>query len=166
MRTLFQFIIKFIASGFGAGFFPLAPGTIGTVVGLGAWFFLGQSGYINQGPDYVVLLIGTIIIGLITAHLCVGFGKTEEEGKFESDPQYVVIDEWAGLFITLYGVGFTNYTHAIIGFILFRIFDIVKPEPCGALENLPGGIGVMADDIAAGIYAYLAFAVLQALIHF
>jgi phosphatidylglycerophosphatase A len=70
------------------------------------------------------------------------------------DPSVVVIDEVLGMFVTLLGLPFDPVV-AFVGFLLFRVFDIVKPYPAAALEHLPGGLGIMADDVAAGVYANL-----------
>lgn len=71
------------------------------------------------------------------------------------DPGVVVIDEVLGMFVSLLGLPFDPVV-AVLGFLLFRVFDIVKPYPAAALEHLPGGLGIMADDVAAGVYANLA----------
>ena len=75
------------------------------------------------------------------------------------DPGLVVVDEVAGQWITLVGMPFTAPV-VLAGFVLFRVMDIVKPWPARALERLPGGWGIMADDVAAGIYAQLLLRVL------
>jgi phosphatidylglycerophosphatase A len=72
----------------------------------------------------------------------------------KKDPGLVVVDEVAGQWVTLIALPFTPTT-ALVGFLLFRVMDIVKPWPARALERLPGGLGIMADDLAAGIYAHL-----------
>jgi phosphatidylglycerophosphatase A len=78
------------------------------------------------------------------------------------DPGQVVIDEVMGMLVTMFGVG-TGWPGALAGFLFFRAADIVKPFPANRLERLPGGLGVMADDLMAAVYANLALRVLLAL---
>ncbi len=124
--------VVLLASGFGAGLIPGITGTYGTVLGL----FLAI-----LRPDNIYLVTGAIIVGLWAAH--------EGEKVFaEHDSGKIVIDEVAGFLIAAYN--WHGY-HLITAFILFRIFDILKPGPIKHLQKLPGGFGVMADDLAAGL---------------
>ena len=143
--------IKILATGFGSGLAPLAPGTAGTLVGI---------------PLYLVFSVLPWPIGLITvlAFTCLAWYVSDEAEKLfgRKDAQCIVIDEIAGLQWTLFLVEPT-VPHIALGFVLFRLFDIVKPFPARFFqEKLPGGCGVVADDLAAGVYGNL---VLQALIH-
>ena len=136
----------FLSSAGYTGFVPFAPGTVGSIVGLGVYAALRWA---HAGPLVEVLVIVALIgIGVWSA--------TAAERHFGlDDPGPVVIDEVAGMLISL---AFTNvaWPGAFAGLVVFRLFDILKPYPAGRLERLPGGLGIMADDVMAGIYANLA----------
>jgi len=134
----------FVASFACVGYFPVAPGTAGSLAAL-ALFALVQSTGSALAMGAVILLIlllGTWSAGRAESH----FGTV--------DPGQVVVDEVAGMLITL---AFLPVTVPVVvtGFLLFRFLDIVKPWPAGRLEALHGGVGVMADDVMCGIYANL-----------
>jgi phosphatidylglycerophosphatase A len=141
-----------IATLFGAGRSPIVPGTAGTLVAvplallaarlLPAWGFAAAAA--------VLTLLG-VWAGGMSARLL--------ETK---DPRPVVIDEAAGYFVSLLFMPIDVYTVAG-GFILFRIMDIVKPPPAGRVEGWPGGWGIVADDVVAGIYANLSLRALTSL---
>jgi phosphatidylglycerophosphatase A len=136
----------FLSSAGYAGFVPFAPGTVGSIVGLGVYALLRWA--------HATPLAEALVIVALTA---IGvWSATVAERHFGlDDPGPVVIDEVAGMLISL---AFTSagWTGALTGFVLFRLFDIVKPYPAGRFERLPGGLGIMADDVMAGIYANLA----------
>jgi phosphatidylglycerophosphatase A len=143
---------KTIASGFGSGYSPVAPGTAGALLAAlvlwalhdflqvpfdGGW---GQTGWLLP-------LIGfSFFLGVIAA------AKVEPE--WGHDPSKVVVDEMVGLWIAMLGVPF-SWVNLVLAFVLFRIFDIWKPLGVRRLERLPGGWGVMMDDVLAGVYACL-----------
>ena|SRR5215469_2388436 len=157
-----------IATAFGLGYIPKAPGTFGSLGGLAlsiAILWLGVPRYwdINLlrggvnfwtagwGPstaDYAVTL-AIAVLGVYVADQASKFSGTK-------DPQFVVIDEVSGQMIAYFSP-FTllNWKSFLLGFILFRVFDIWKPFPARQAESLPGGLGIMADDWVAGIYAAL-----------
>ncbi len=122
------------------GYAPVAPGTAGsllTAVVLGLWPF--------SRAALVLFFVAVTLAGLWAA------GRAERAlgGK---DPGAIVIDEVAGMTLAVLGVPITPLTLAV-GFLLFRLFDIVKPPPARAVQRWPGGPGVMADDLVAGLYA-------------
>jgi phosphatidylglycerophosphatase A len=140
----------FLATAGGAGYAPVAPGTAGSAVGVLLYFLV---------RDWPLLwLVG--LIAVVTAagtwasnRAAVHFGR--------EDPGPVVIDEVAGQLVTLAGSG-AGLGAAVAGFLLFRVLDIVKPWPARQLESLPGGFGIMADDLMAGAYGnILLFALLH-----
>jgi phosphatidylglycerophosphatase A len=135
-----------VATVFGVGYAPAAPGTFGSAAGLLLWLLLPGSPLV-QGVTIVVLFVAGSLAGNAAEHY---YGKT--------DPRHVVIDEVMGMMITLFlipvGVG-----GALLGFLLFRATDVIKPWPANRLESLPGGWGVMADDAMAAVYANLALRV-------
>ncbi|MEO6223487.1 MAG: phosphatidylglycerophosphatase A [Vicinamibacterales bacterium] len=129
-----------IATVGGVGWFPIAPGTVGSAVGV-VIYLLTRSW---SAPLQISLLVGITLIGLWAA------GIAEAELKKE-DPGPVVIDEVAGQLVTLLLTG-VAWKGAIVGFFVFRVLDIIKPFPARRFERLHGGLGIMADDLMAGAY--------------
>ena len=137
-----------IASGFGSGFSPFAPGTAGALVAVIIWTVLF---YVI--PFNILLVVTSLLIVLFTAAGIWSADKLESEwGK---DPSKVVVDEMVGVWIALLAVPVGNVCYILFAFLLFRFFDIFKPLGIRKMEQLEGGIGVMADDILAGIYSFL-----------
>ena len=137
-----------IASGFGSGFSPFAPGTAGALVAVIIWTVLF---YVI--PFNILLVVTSLLIVLFTAAGSWSADKLESEwGK---DPSKVVVDEMVGVWIALLAVPVGNVWYILFAFLLFRFFDIFKPLGIRKMEQLEGGIGVMADDILAGIYSFL-----------
>ena len=137
-----------IATVFGVGYAPAAPGTFGSVAGLLLWLLLPGSPLV-QGLTIVVLFVAGSLAGNAAEHY---YGKT--------DPRHVVIDEVMGMMITLFLIP-VGMGGALLGFLLFRATDVIKPWPANRLESLPGGWGVMADDAMAAVYANLALRLLM-----
>ena len=140
------------ATALGVGYVPFAPGTFGSAVGLLLWFALPSSPLVQSTGIVAIFVIGSWSGTVAERH----FGRI--------DPAPVVIDEVAGMLVTLFLVP-VGWIGAIGAFFLFRLADIVKPYPANRLERLPGGIGIMADDVMAGIYANLTLRVILALRH-
>src|ERR671931_2776946 len=132
-----------IATVLGIGYIPVAPGTLGSAAGLLVWAIVPQSAAAQGVAIAVVFVVGAWSGSIAEDH----FGTT--------DPRQVVIDEVMGMLITLF-LNPVGWAGAAGAFLLFRVADIVKPFPANRLEGLPGGIGVMADDGMAAIYANLA----------
>jgi phosphatidylglycerophosphatase A len=126
----------------GVGYLPFAPGTFGSAVGLLLWAVLPPSANAQGGAIVVLFLAGAWSASVAEHH----FGRT--------DPGQVVIDEVMGMLITLF-LNPVGWAGAGFAFLLFRVADIVKPYPANRLERLHGGVGVMADDGMAAIYANL-----------
>lgn len=149
-------LIKFFASGFGSGYVPRAPGTAGSVVGLGLAFVLhGLSG----GHRFYYLL-ATVVISLVA----IPIATAAERIYGQKDCPKIVIDEIAGILATFLMVPLTWLT-VPIGFVLFRLFDIWKPYPIKKLQDLPGGWGIVLDDLLAGGYALLSFVFISLFFH-
>lgn len=137
-------IILFLASGFGSGYLPIAPGTWGSLVGVLLYWPLSR---LATWP-LVVTVLTLAILSCWIAGLAEGFLKAK-------DPGIIVIDEVAGIFFSLVLLPFT-WKIAVAGFFLFRLFDIWKPFPARTIQDkLPGGWGVVGDDLMAGVYANL-----------
>jgi len=137
------FVALALATSAGIGYIPFAPGTFGSLAGLLLWWLLP----VSWGAQLVVIG-GLFVLGSWSAGVA--------ERHFSStDPGPVVIDEVMGMLVTLF-LNPVGWIGATIGLLLFRASDIVKPYPANRLEQLHGGVGVMADDLMAAIYANLA----------
>lgn len=140
----------FIGTGFGAGLIPVAPGTFGSLSVLPVVYFL---------PDEWRLIILTVIV--IVASLLTFWVNSYFELTYTKDPAILVTDEWAGQALTFMGLCLTspaigiNIALLVIGFILFRFFDILKPLGVHKLQDLSHAWGVLADDLLAGFYAFI-----------
>jgi phosphatidylglycerophosphatase A len=137
-----------VATFFGAGFGKPGPGTWGSVAAVLLWAAYAQ--FLHPAPQTLLLalLAGialTLVFGIPASTIV-----ARESGRH--DPQFVVIDEVAGQWIALLGSR-ANWRHALVALLLFRLFDITKPFPIRRLEDLPGGWGIVFDDVAAGLYA-------------
>jgi phosphatidylglycerophosphatase A len=132
-----------LATTLGVGFIPYAPGTFGSAAGLLLWWLLPSSLPVQAGAIVIIFLVGS------------WSGHVAERHFGASDPPPVVIDEVMGMWITLL-LNPVGWQGALIGFLLFRLFDVIKPYPADRLERLRGGFGVMADDGMAAVYANMA----------
>ncbi len=133
-----------------SGFFPIAPGTVGSAVGLGLWA-LARSGGAGVAGE-LAIAASLLVVGAWAA-------TRAERHLGMTDPGPVVIDEVMGMCVTMVAAPFT-WPAALAGFFLFRAFDIVKPPPARQLEACHGGWGIMLDDLAAGVYAWGTLALL------
>jgi phosphatidylglycerophosphatase A len=166
---------RLLGSFFGAGQLPVAPGTWGSLATLVvALALLGVEGWF-EGPLAVAsadagtaLRLGAalelVIVAAIVMVVGVQVGHRAEQDWGRKDPGPFVLDEVAGQLIALAPLvpGPLSWIEAAAAFLLFRVFDVLKPPPCRRLEGLPGGLGIMADDVMAGLYAALCVVVLQA----
>jgi phosphatidylglycerophosphatase A len=132
-----------LATVFGVGYVPFAPGTFGSAVGLLVWWPLHAASAAVQASVIVALFA----IGSWS-------GSVAERDLLRADPSQVVIDELMGMLITLF-LNPVGWAGAIAAFLLFRLADVVKPFPANRLERIPGGVGIMADDAMAAVYANL-----------
>jgi phosphatidylglycerophosphatase A len=145
-----------VATFFGAGRLRPAPGSWGSLAAALLWWLLAsQLPPAARLPVILVLIVLSVAIGIPAATL-------EERGCGGHDPAHVVIDEVAGQLVTLIACPIV-WQALLAGFILFRVFDVIKPPPIRSLEKLPEGTGIVVDDLGAGVYALI---VLQVLVHF
>ena len=138
-----------LATWFGCGYFPWGPGTIGSLAAILISVLLHLFWFPHAGP--LVELV------LCLALLVPSFWAAGQAAKLigAKDPKIVVIDEVLGQWVTLLAALHFTWKTVLLGFVAFRVFDIWKPWPIRALERLPGGIGIVADDIGAGLYGTL-----------
>ena len=132
-------VAEFIGTVFNIGKLPLAPGTWSSFLAVLVWYiFFGE---IN--PIYFLLIIFILfLLGIISSKIII-------KNSIEHDPSKIVIDEWVGQWISFLFLP-VSLVNAIIGFILFRLFDISKLKPIGYMEKIKGGWGIMLDDVLAG----------------
>ena len=143
--------VVLLATGFHIGNIPFAPGTLGSLLGLPLGYALAEFAM----PVVMICALLFIFFAVWIAHAA-------EKILKQKDPGCIVIDEIAGMIVTLIGLPFNRVT-VVLGFILFRVLDIIKPYPIRNLDKrLPGGLGVVADDVVAGIIANL---LLRIIIH-
>lgn len=143
-----------IASGFGSGYNPIAPGTAGALLAMLIWW-----GYASLFDDYYLTLQCTFALVLIFTFLGIWSSGISEK-YWGKDPSRVVIDEMVGTWIALLAVPADNYIgYMLAAFLLFRFFDILKPLGIKQAEKLPSGYGIMADDILSGIYGAIVILV-------
>ena len=143
----------FVATVAYCGYFPIAPGTVGSAAGLIVYLLIWWA----QSP--------VVEVGLIVALFAAGIwaGTTAERYFGGIDPGPIVIDEVVGMLMTLAFIP-VGWSGAIAGFVLFRIYDVVKPYPAGRFERLHGGLGVMADDAMAAVYANISLRIVMWLV--
>jgi len=141
-----------IAVGFGSGLMPKAPGTFGTLAAIPLYFLISHL-------DLWLYLLITLIVTVVGIYIC----DYTSKALGVHDHSGIVVDEIAGYFITMIAVPF-DWIWVIVGFLLFRFFDILKPWPISWLDkNLHGGLGIMLDDVLAGIFALIC---LHSIIYF
>ena len=131
---------------------PFAPGTVGSLVALVMWFILKPS---IIDPFFLLITGGIFFAGIVVSTLLI-------EAWNKKDPKEIVIDEWVGMWISLYLVPH-EIIWGLVSFFFFRLFDIFKPGPIQVMDDMDDSIGVMMDDVVAGILACL---VTQSLLYF
>ena len=135
-----KILIDVIVTTFYIGRLPLAPGTWASIAATISWLFIFDATNSFLVPLYSIVLF---FVGVYFSHLSL-------KKSNDHDPSYIVIDEWVGQWVALSFLP-VNLNFAIVGFILFRFFDITKIGPVKYFEKIPGPLGVMSDDIAAGL---------------
>jgi phosphatidylglycerophosphatase A len=139
----------FLASGFGAGYIPIAPGTVGTLVAIPLFLILSSI----PSPLYeLTILTFFFFASWISGEAQRSWGRT--------DHPRIVIDEMMGFLITMLWLPKTAL-FIVLGFFLFRFFDIVKPPPIRILERVKGGYGVVLDDVLAGVYSNIILQIIS-----
>jgi phosphatidylglycerophosphatase A len=143
-----------IATWFGCGLVPIAPGTAGALGAVPLYLLAVRGGRLGVAAAAVaVTAIGVWASAVVAREL------------HKKDPQLVVVDEVAGLLVTMLPVAAPSWCSVAIGFALFRLFDVVKPWPVRRLESLPSGWGIVLDDVAAGALGAIVMIGVQALPH-
>lgn len=141
---------NFIATGFGSGYSPIAPGTAGALLAMLIWW-----GYSLLFSHCISIPVLTFIVIVVFTFAGV-WSSSVVEKYWGEDPSRVVVDEMVGTWIALLAVQEgAHWGYMLAAFVLFRFFDIVKPLGVRKMESLPSGFGIMADDILAGIYGFI-----------
>jgi len=135
-----------VGTWFGAGWLKPGPGTYGSVAAMVLWVV---AAHVWGG---VGLAVGTAVAACLATAVGIPAATIVARESGREDPGFVVVDEVAGQWIALIGVR-ADWEHALVALALFRLFDIWKPWPVRLLERLPGGWGIMLDDVAAGVLA-------------
>lgn len=151
-------LVRFVGSGFGLGLLPKAPGTWGTLLGVA----LGWAAFRTSDPN-MTLIIGMFVVSLGSVPLA----RAAEREAAGTDPGWFVLDEVAGYLVVLIGLpllGGSLWVTLAAAFVAFRVFDISKPPPIKTLEKLPGGWGVVVDDLMAGVYGHILLRLVAALL--
>lgn len=164
-------ILAYVVATCGVGYLPIAPGTWGSIVGVGVHLFwvillyrIIESEYLSSigGGHWpamgieVLLSVMTLVFIFVMTMVGIWAATRVEKSSGRKDASIIVIDEVVGQFITLLFLPFFvsgSWRFLVAGFLLFRLFDIWKPYPIRRLESLESGLGVMADDVLAGVYA-------------
>ncbi|MFA5411126.1 MAG: phosphatidylglycerophosphatase A [Candidatus Omnitrophota bacterium] len=141
-------IIKIISTFFYVGYLPLIPGTFGSIAGLFLFYLLHHNAFI-----YAASLLALMLLGFLTC------GEAEQIFQ-KKDARYIVIDEVIGMLLSLLFIPY-DIKLVVIAFFLFRLLDTLKPYPAGKLQGLRGSIGIISDDIIAGLYTNI---ILQAVL--
>ncbi len=147
MKTKAGLPARLLATWFGVGYIPHAPGTVASLTAVAIGFLLGR--YLGVHGWRLGLLVAGLAAPAVWAA-----GRLERE-SCSKDPKVVVVDEVLGQWVALAGAAVLNWKSGLAAFLLFRFLDIVKPAPVRQSEALPGGAGVVADDLLAGLYAAL-----------
>jgi len=137
-------LAEWISTFFKIGKLPIFPGTWGSIAAVLIWFFIFP---LFPAFIHIIIIVVVFFTGAAAANLLV-------KNKRDQDPSKIVIDEVVGQWIALFGLPF-SLPYAAAGFILFRVFDILKPPLVREHEKWPGGWGIMADDVAAGVLSFV-----------
>lgn len=141
-------LARIISTGLGIGYFPIAPGTIGALAILILYWISPEI----SAWQLLIILSSLSAIGIFSATITEKEMKEKLGPEMGNDPSIIIIDEMIGMLIALIAIPKTTL-FIIVAFILFRIFDIMKPFPVHQAEKLPSGWGIVFDDVIAGIYA-------------
>jgi phosphatidylglycerophosphatase A len=147
-----KFIITVFGSFFYTGFFPFAPATFASLVWLLIYLFVPGGGWLANP----IVTLCTVPVAIYLAH--------EGEKYWGTDAPRIVIDEVVGMQVTFLAMAPSIFM-GIVGFVLFRVADVLKPFPAGRAQKLPGGLGVVTDDIAAGAYCRLVLLAIALIFH-
>ena len=151
MKSLSKRAVLFLVTGGGAGYFPRLPGTIGTLVAIPLSLPLNRLA-VSNFVAALFFLVGAVCVAIWLSTKGANLLK-------QKDPQLIVIDEIVGFLVANF-IAPARLTALLWSFVLFRLFDIVKVFPTNKLEKLPGGAGIVLDDVMAGVYTFMSLRLL------
>lgn len=140
---------KLIGSCFGLGYIKRAPGTLGSLPGIALFLATRNLNVWSQIGIFFVFCL-----------LAIGISERIEKIERSKDPEEIVIDEAVGMWVSLFFIWDANFMTILVGFVLFRLFDILKPFPINLFQTFRGGTGIVADDMAAGMLTNLILRIL------
>lgn len=146
------FLPMLIGTGFGSGFSPVAPGTAGALLAALVWYLLS---FLLSGMALLWFTVALILVFTLAGV----WAADRLEPAWGEDPSRVVVDEMVGVWISLLAAPAGHVWYGLAAFVLFRFFDILKPLGIRRMEKLPGGWGVMMDDILSGVYGFIVLIV-------
>ena len=151
-------IVLFLASGFGSGYSPVAPGTAGSAAAILLLYLLSMTALPPRETLFGLFAV-TFVLSLM-------LGRPAERISGKKDPGFFVMDEFAGQYVAFFTLStvWPSISELVVGFLLFRLFDVAKPTPARQLQNLGGGPGIVLDDVAAGLYAWMGVTVYRHLL--
>jgi phosphatidylglycerophosphatase A len=145
---------------FGAGYLKPGPGTYGSIAAVLLWYAAAHA----FAPGATILALATALAAIIVTIVGIPASTIVARESGRKDPGFVVIDEVAGQLFALILMR-PDWQHAALALVLFRLFDITKPQPIRSLEALPEGTGIMLDDVAAGIITLISGVLISHLAH-
>ena len=149
---LYKFLELYVTC-FKIGYIPFAPGTFGSLFSLFLWLLI-----VNNSLFFKILIIFfLLIIGIISSEII-------SKKNNVKDPGYIIIDELIGMWITLLLIPYGGFNWYLLGFLFFRIFDIIKLYPSNIFDRMNSGVGIMFDDIIAGLYAGISVQIIKVLL--
>ncbi len=152
LRSLLASPVNFLALGAGSGLSPVAPGTVGTVAAIPLLLVMPES-----LPIYLLLLVILFVVGVFLCSVCA-------KNLGVHDHPAIVWDEWVGFLLTMVAIPHT-FKFVLLGFIIFRLFDVLKPWPISWVDKrVHGGFGIMLDDVLAGLAAAIVMQILLRLL--
>jgi phosphatidylglycerophosphatase A len=135
-----KFPVKILSTFFYIGYLPLVPGTFASIAGLLIFFLIKNNLFLYTSITLLFISLGLLVCG------------RAERIFSKKDAKYIVIDEISGMLLSLIFIPYYNIKIVLVGFVLFRILDVLKPYPASKIQNLTGSLGVMGDDIIAALY--------------
>jgi len=160
-RTILTWLHKAGASVLFAGYCPVASGTVGSAVAVGCVWLANRHAPVLFAPESAPILW---VLLIVATGVSIALSSRAKELFGHDDPPQVVVDEFVGQMITFFMIPITLRT-LLLGFVLFRFFDIIKPYPVHQMEELEGGVGITMDDVLAGVYANVSLAVVLFVYH-
>ncbi len=151
---------RFISTGFGLGYSPVAPGTLGSLATMVIWWFCP----LFSTAQFFLINLFVFVLGILTAAVTEKEYQQKYNNKDLHDPGIIIIDEVAGMMTALFAIRKSLFLF-IAAFGLFRFFDILKPFPIKKFEKLPSGWGIVCDDVLAGVFANVVLRLLVISFH-